>query len=178
MTLAGWFKTQKDRVEDTIKDPRDYLQDSSSPGGLPWWLRRQRTCLQCTRPGFDPWVGKIPRKRKWLPTPVFLPGELHGQRNLVDYSPWITKSCAQLSDFHFSSSGLNLKYLFSLSFHQLEIFCRRQISEHQSKEVLVAGVRAIEVNAAQSCPTFCDPMDSTVFILQRAGRMKTTVTEN
>ena len=31
------------------------------------------------RPGFDPWVGKIPWKRRWLPTPVFLPGESHGQ---------------------------------------------------------------------------------------------------
>ena len=29
---------------------------------------------------FDPWVGKIPRRREWLPTPVFLPGESHGQR--------------------------------------------------------------------------------------------------
>jgi len=36
---------------------------------------------------FDPWVGKIWR-RKWQPTPVFLPGEFHGQRSLVGYSPW------------------------------------------------------------------------------------------
>ena len=35
----------------------------------------------------DPWVGKIPWKRKWQPTPVFLPGEFHGQRNL-DHRPW------------------------------------------------------------------------------------------
>ena len=38
--------------------------------------------------GFDPWVGKIPWKRAWLPTPVFLPGEFHGQRSLVGCSPW------------------------------------------------------------------------------------------
>ena len=37
---------------------------------------------------FDPWVGKIPWRREWLPTPVFLPGEFHGQRSLVGYSPW------------------------------------------------------------------------------------------
>ena len=36
------------------------------------------------RHGFDPWVGKIPWKRAWQPTPVFLPGESHGQRSLVD----------------------------------------------------------------------------------------------
>ena len=38
--------------------------------------------------GFDPWVGKIPWRRKWQPTPVFLPGEFHGWRSLVGYSPW------------------------------------------------------------------------------------------
>ena len=35
----------------------------------------------------DPWVGKFPWRRKWHPTPVFLPGESHGQRSLVGYSP-------------------------------------------------------------------------------------------
>ena len=37
---------------------------------------------------FNHWVGKIPWKREWLPTPVFLPGEFHGQRSLVGYRPW------------------------------------------------------------------------------------------
>ena len=36
---------------------------------------------------FDPWVGKIPQRRKWQPTPVFLPEKFHGQRNLGGYSP-------------------------------------------------------------------------------------------
>ena len=40
------------------------------------------------RPGFDPWVGKILWRRKWQPTPVFLPRKSHGLRSLVDYSPW------------------------------------------------------------------------------------------
>ena len=40
------------------------------------------------RPGFNPWIGKMPWRREWLPTPVFLPGEFHGQRSLVGYSPW------------------------------------------------------------------------------------------
>ena len=39
------------------------------------------------RGGFDPWVGKIPWRRAWQPTPVFLPGESHGQRSLGGYSP-------------------------------------------------------------------------------------------
>ena len=44
--------------------------------------------LQCGRTVFDLWFGKIPWRRKWQPTPVFLPGEFHGQRGLVGYSPW------------------------------------------------------------------------------------------
>ena len=36
---------------------------------------------------FSPWVGKMPWRREWQPTPVFLPGESHGQRSLVGYSP-------------------------------------------------------------------------------------------
>ena len=43
--------------------------------------------FSCGRPGFDPWFGKIPWRRAWPPTPVFLPGESHGQRSLVGYSP-------------------------------------------------------------------------------------------
>ena len=39
------------------------------------------------RHGFNPWVRKIPCRRKWQPTPIFLPGESHGQRSLVGYSP-------------------------------------------------------------------------------------------
>ena len=38
-------------------------------------------------PRFNPWVGKIPWRKEWLPTPVFLPGESHRQRSLVGYSP-------------------------------------------------------------------------------------------
>ena len=50
---------------------------------LPLWLSWWRICLQCRRCGFNPWVGKIPWGRERLPTPVFWPGESHGQ-----YSPW------------------------------------------------------------------------------------------
>ena len=39
------------------------------------------------RHGFSPWIGKIPWRRAQQPTPVFLPGESHGQKSLVGYSP-------------------------------------------------------------------------------------------
>ena len=44
--------------------------------------------LQCRRPGFDSWVGKIPWRRELKPTPGFRPGEFHGLRSLAGYSTW------------------------------------------------------------------------------------------
>ena len=57
--------------------------DSSYKGchGLLWWLSSKK----CR---FNPWVRKIPWKRKSQPIPVFLPREFHGQRSLAGYSPW------------------------------------------------------------------------------------------
>ena len=43
---------------------------------------------KCIRPRFGPWIRKIPWRREWLPSPVYLPGEFHGQRRLESYSPW------------------------------------------------------------------------------------------
>ena len=43
--------------------------------GLSWWLRWQRICMQFGRPGIIPWVGKIPWRKAWQSTPVFLPGD-------------------------------------------------------------------------------------------------------
>ena len=59
----------------------------------------KETACQCRkhkRRGFDPWVGKIPCRRKWQPTAVFLPGESHGQRKLAGYSPWVLKGWTRL----------------------------------------------------------------------------------
>ena len=48
----------------------------------------KRVCLPRRKCGFHFWVGKIPMRRNWQPTLVFLPGKSHGQRNLVGYRPW------------------------------------------------------------------------------------------
>ena len=56
--------------------------------GLPRWVSGKESACQCRRCGFDPWVGRIPWRRKWQPTPVFLPGKSHGQKSLAGYSPW------------------------------------------------------------------------------------------
>ena len=59
--------------------------------GLPWRLSGKEYACQWRRLGFDPWIGRIPWRRKWQPTPVFLPGKSHGQRSLEGYSPWDRK---------------------------------------------------------------------------------------
>ena len=52
------------------------------PGGSVGKQSVERPLPQCQRPGFSPWIRKIPWRRKWQPTPVFLPEEFHGQRSL------------------------------------------------------------------------------------------------
>ena len=54
-------------------------------GGLPWWLSGTESTCQCKSCWFDPWVGKIPWRRKWQPTPVFHPGKPHRPRSLAGY---------------------------------------------------------------------------------------------
>ena len=58
---------------------------------LPEMQATQVWSLQCGRCWFDPRVRKIPWKKKWQSTPVFLPEEFHGQRSLEGYSPWAHK---------------------------------------------------------------------------------------
>ena len=69
----------------------EYFSHLSSPVGLPKWLSAKESACQgrrCRRPGFDPWVGNIPWRKKWQPTPGVLPGESRGQRSLAGDSPW------------------------------------------------------------------------------------------
>ena len=77
--------------------------------------------LQCGRPGFDPWVGKIPWRRERLPTAVFWPGEFHEL-----YSPWGHKELdmtEQLSlSLHFHIIGIVWSLAYFTSHHILAIF--------------------------------------------------------
>ena len=100
-SVHGIFKTRVlERVAFSFSrgssQPRDWTQASGIVGrhfyclshqGSPLWAslvayllkKKKKNCLQCGRPGFDPWVGKIPPwRRKRRPTPVFWPGEFHG----------------------------------------------------------------------------------------------------
>ena len=86
------FLGQEDLLE------KQQVTDSSILG-LPSWLSWKRIHLQCWRPGFDPWVGKIPWRRERLPTPVLWPREFHGL-----YSPWGHRVRHDLVTFNFQSN--------------------------------------------------------------------------
>ena len=83
-----------------LEEANEFPEPSSSPSPMHHFFplcilflstslvaQQLRLCLQCRGCGFDPWVGTIPWRRKWQPTPVFLPGKSHG-RDLVSYRPW------------------------------------------------------------------------------------------
>ena len=86
---------------------------------LPWWLRRLSDCLQCGRPGFNPWVRKIPWRKKWQSTPVLLPRQCHGQRSLVGYSPWDPKELDTTERLHFHFHFHNFERPSRPSYFQL-----------------------------------------------------------
>ena len=86
---------------------------------------------------FDPWVGKIPWRRKWQSTPVLLPGKSHGWKSLVGYRVLVvlgvSKSQTQLSDF----TLLNLKPVIQLL---LQIWHIRERSGYHQKNSAIGIV--------------------------------------
>ena len=83
--LQGVFMTQ--RLNTGLPHCRQILYQLSYQGS-PSGKEPACQCRKHKRCRFSPWVGKIPWRRAWQPTPVFLPGDSHGQRSLVVYGPW------------------------------------------------------------------------------------------
>ena len=82
--------TQGGPCDIILKAERWQFISSLRHQGLPRWRSGKESacqCRRCKRHRFHPWVGKIPWRRKWPPTSVFLPGKSHGQRSLAGYSP-------------------------------------------------------------------------------------------
>ena len=91
--------------------------------------------------GFNTWVGKILRRKKWQPTPVLLPRESHGRRSLVGYSPQGRKEWDMTEWFHFTSSHLEA--------HKATILQQKLIFKKKvSKKFTVKG-RAVESRDCQ-----------------------------
>ena len=131
--------------------------------------------LQCTRPKFDSWVGKMPRRRKWQPTPVFLPEKSHGQRSLAGYSPWGSKESDSTSWLNHHHSYIAQGTLLCGDLNEKEIQKRRDThtDTHTHTQTHTAdspggfpgvsdskqsALNAVCVSVAQSC-LLCNPMD-------------------
>ena len=98
--------------------------------GFPWWLSSEESACQCRRGGFNTRIRKIPWRRTWQCTPVFLSGKSHGQRSLMIYSAWdhkrvrhnvATKQQQPINDFisHQGSWMLGLHVFISWSFGKI-----------------------------------------------------------
>ena len=83
------------------------------------------THLQCRRPGFDPWVEKIPWRRKWQPTLVFSPEKSHGWRSLVGYSPWDCKESDMTDQFE---RALRKHFLHTVLYTYIHIYMHTNIT--------------------------------------------------
>ena len=99
MDLLEWVQTeiflmhtnahQKDSMTEICLGCQIFKMSYLYGWGLPRWLKGRESACQGRRCGFDLWVGKIPWRRKWQPTLVFLSGKSHKQRSLTGYSPWV-----------------------------------------------------------------------------------------
>jgi len=91
-----------------------------------WHIGKESTCQcsRCKRHGFDPWVGKIPWRRKWQPTLVFLYGKSHGRRSLVGYRPWGSKDSDMIECLTRTTPSLkNNTSSLNLCFSQTLLYC-------------------------------------------------------
>ena len=82
-------------------------------------------CRRLRRPGFNPWVKKIPQRRAWQPTPVFLPGESHGQRCLVGYNPQRHKEANLTEATQHARMHFGFKHLRKAHFLGVQTCCLR-----------------------------------------------------
>ena len=90
--------------------------------GLPRWSSVKESTCQCRRLRFNPWVGKIPWRRKWQPTPVFLPGESHRLRSWAGYSPWDCKELDRTEHTHTHTVIFWSEFLFKIKM-AIKLFC-------------------------------------------------------
>ena len=97
-----------------------------------WLGGKESTCQfrRCKRRGFNPWVRKILWRRKWQPTPVFLPGKSHGHRSLAGYSP---QGCKELDVTKWLSTHASLQFIPNVGFKEIKWLSRSHTTEKNSK---------------------------------------------
>ena len=117
-----WVCDSKVCPKDRKKPPGQKAREEAGTVGLPWWLSSEDRAWQCRRCGFSPRVGKIPWRRNWLPTPIYLPEKSHGQRSLAGYSPWGHKQSDTAEQLSHHQCGLD-SYLNETTCPKWSHFC-------------------------------------------------------
>ena len=97
-------------------------------------------CLQCRRPGFNPRVGKISWRRKWQPTPIFLPGKSHGWRSLVGYK---------------SKGSQRVGHDFTFTFFSQEFLNKQNYSEKKNQWLSFGWAMTVMKHAVSVTQSVC-----------------------
>ena len=106
---------------------------------LPGGSDGKSVSLQCGTPVLDPWVGKIPWRRKWQPTPVLLPGKSHGWRNLVGYSPWGCKELDTTEWLNLTCVMVLFCFLFLFFFPSMGVWTSNDIYNFKGWKISKKG---------------------------------------
>ena len=142
----GWWTRDKGKDGGDLKDgvcvptswscaiqcPRHFPLTLGFPGGASG-KEPACHCRRHKRHGFSPWIGKVPWRREWQPTPVFLPGESHRWRSLAGYSHEVEKSWTRLKQF--STALIKQEYKcqpLTSWWSTMRLGCICEIKPHQS----------------------------------------------
>ena len=148
---AGWIPDRGTKILQAVRHAKNFFKRKGR-ASLVVQLVKNLPAMQETR--FNPWVGKMPWRREWLPTPVFLPGEYHGQRRLAGYSPQGRKE----SDT--TATELNWTEILGGAV--------KWCSHNEN------GLR---VKSLQSCSTHCDPVDCSLPVSSVHGILQARLSE-
>ena len=138
--------------------------------GLLWWFSGKESTCQCRRHRFSLWVGKIPWRRKWQPTPLFLPGKSHRQRSLMGYSPWfhkrvkhdwVTKQQQQQMFLRlYKSIGIRKSFLTDLNW---ALSMQGRVASNGMQRCVQCGLSLNKLSVLKECRGWC--MNSSVIAI-------------
>ena len=129
--------------------------------GLPRWLSGKESICQRRRTRrykFHTWIEKIPRRRNWQPTSVFLSGKFHGQKSLEGYHLWGRKESDTVEQLSTHSSLYKQNGDIWIGFsRQIIPFCTLQAKKKKKNcRILVYSIHAV-VSVGRLCPTLLWP---------------------
>ena len=149
LSLSGFFHSVWQSLGSSMLLQMALIRSFLWLNNIPLWgFPGKESSCQCRRCGFDLWVWKVPWRRKWQPTPVFLPGKSHGQRSLAGYSPGVVRvrhdlvPKKQQQQITHCTQALRLLYPF-LCQRRLRLlpcpgYCKQRCDEQRSAPIRLA----------------------------------------